>query len=256
MMAPSDTLRKVNFSNVALDDYSFDELLCLCERTISEKKKNLFIVTLDIIGAYKMLFDANYAAAVSSADVVTCDGSGLKLLSFIKYPEHVRNKISGVDLAARLLGLADARGFKIAFVGSSPGVIAALEKKVAADYPGMPVPYFHHGYFSAAEGACVAERLGRQKPDVLLVGMGNPVQEKFISSISRLLSGSVMIGVGGSFDVMSGSLKRAPAFMQRNYLEWAYRLYQQPSRIFRMLNIPKYILFTLACEVYRWFRKK
>lgn len=248
--------RRVEFSNASLDDYSFDEILGFCEDAISRKNENLFIVTLDILGAYKMLFDAKYASTVSSADVVTCDGSGLKLLSLMKYPGHVRNKVSGVDLAVRLLGLAHERGYKAAFVGAAPEIVAKLSAKVAADYPGIRNPYFHHGYFSAAEGASIAERLSREKPDILLVGMGNPVQEKFIASVSHLLKGAVMIGVGGSFDVISGSLALAPGWMRRAYLEWAFRLFQQPSRIFRMMNIPKYILFSIFYEVFKWASKR
>jgi len=132
-----------------------------------------------------------------------------------------------------------------------------LEEKIRADHPGIADPFFHNGYFDSREFSSIVARLAgaKSRPDIIFFGLGNPVQEKTINSIRGIFPGTVMIGVGGSFDVMSGALKRAPLIMQKCYLEWLYRLWQEPSRIFRMMNIPKYIVYAVICEALKWLRK-
>jgi len=173
----------------------------------------------------------------------------------MKYPRQIKNKVSGVDLAERLLRVADDKKYRVAFIGSREETIKKLEGKIKAEYPGIADPFFHDGYFDAREFSSIVARLVGSKPDVIFFGLGNPVQEKTINAVRRLFPGTVMVGVGGSFDVMSGALKRAPLIMQRFYLEWLYRLWQEPSRIFRMINIPKYIIYVFICEALKWMRK-
>lgn len=243
---------ELRLANARLHDLTFDQISGEAARTIAEKKGPLFIVTLDIIGSYKSLFDAEYRRAIEDAGIVTCDGSGMKLLTMLRYPRHIVNKVSGVDLAARLLDDASAAGYRAAFIGAKQEVVAMLAETVSRRWPGLGGTYFHHGYFTPAERSSVIERLVRTRPEIILFGLGNPAQEKLINSIKRLFPGSVMIGVGGSFDVMSGRLSRAPLFMQKACLEWLYRLWQEPSRFTRMLCIPKYIAYVMYCEVKRW----
>lgn len=243
-------------ANIELDDLSFDEIIEYCNLTIKNKNGNLFIVTLDILGAYNSLFDERYASIINGADIITCDGAGLKMLSFIKGAARIKNKVSGVDLSEKLLAAAARKGYKTAFIGARPEVIERLKTKVENDYTGAGECFFHHGYFDAGGRAAIIERLSTLKPDIALIALGNPAQEKFINDLAPFLKGAILMGVGGTFDVLSGSLKRAPAIMQQLYLEWLYRLYQQPSRILRMTNIPKYILYVLFSEAVKWIRKK
>lgn len=243
---------RLALANIELDDLSFDEIAEYSKIIINAKKSNLFIVTLDILGAYGCIFDERHAALVSGADIITCDGAGLKLLSFIKGARRIKNKVSGVDLSAKLLELASREGLRVAFVGARPGVVERLEAVVREKYPGCGECFYHHGYFDAGGRAAIIERLAGFAPDILLAALGNPAQEKFIADLSPFLKGAVMMGVGGTFDVMSGTLRRAPAVMQKLYLEWLFRLYQQPARIYRMLNIPKYIFYALVSEAIKW----
>ena len=247
---------RLALANIELDDLSFDEIIEYCNLTIKNKTGNLFIVTLDILGAYNSLFDERYASIISGADIITCDGAGLKMLSFIKGAARIKNKVSGVDLSEKLLAAAAREGYKTAFIGARSEVIERLKTKVENEYAGTGECFFHHGYFDAGGRAAIVERLSVLRPDMALIALGNPAQEKFISDLAPFLKGTILIGVGGTFDVLSGSLKRAPAVMQKFYLEWLYRLYQQPSRILRMTNIPKYILYVLFSEAVKWIRKK
>ncbi len=247
---------RLALANIELDDLSFDEIIEYCDLTIKNKTGNLFIVTLDILGAYNSLFDERYASIINGADIITCDGAGLKMLSFIKGAARIKNKVSGVDLSEKLLAAAAREGYKTAFIGARPEVIERLKAKIENEYARAGECFFHHGYFDAGGRAAIIERLSLLKPDLALIALGNPAQEKFISDLAPFLKGTILMGVGGTFDVLSGSLKRAPAVMQKFYLEWLYRLYQQPSRILRMTNIPKYILYVLFSEAVKWIRKK
>lgn len=255
MSSVCESEKTIRLANVRLHDLTFDEIIELSERTIAGKASSLFVVTLDIIGAYKSIFDAEYHDCIMNCDLVTCDGAGMKLLSMMKYPRHIKNKVSGVDLAARLLRLADEKKYRVAFIGSREETIKKLEEKITAGYPGIAAPFFHDGYFDARGFSSIVARLAGLKPDIIFFGLGNPAQEKAINSVRRIFPGAVMIGVGGSFDVMSGVLKRAPLIMQKLYIEWLYRLWQEPSRIFRMLNIPKYIIYAVICEALKWTEK-
>lgn len=257
-LAPRDYFSRARLAlaNIELDDLSFDEITKYCNLTIKNKTCNLFIVTLDILGAYNSLFDERYASIISGADIITCDGAGLKMLSFIKGAARIKNKVSGVDLSEKLLSTAAREGYKTAFIGARPEVIERLKAKVENEYAPAGECFFHHGYFDPDGRAAIIERLSKFKPDIALIALGNPAQEKFINDLAPFLKGTILMGVGGTFDVLSGSLKRAPAIMQKFYLEWLYRLYQQPSRILRMTNIPKYILYVLFSEAVKWIRKK
>jgi len=247
---------RLKLANVELDDFSFEEITAIAANAIDARKENIFIVTLDILGAYNSIFDAAYHKTIMNADIITCDGAGLKLLTFLKWPGYIKNKVSGVDLSSSFLDLASARGYRMAFIGAKPAIIDSLEKLVREKYRGAGGFFFHHGYFDSRQRASVIEKLAGFKPDIVLIALGNPAQEKMIREIMHLFKGTIFMGVGGSFDVLSGSLKRAPLFMRRLYLEWLYRLVQQPSRIFRMMNIPKYVFYVLFSEAIRWITRK
>ncbi len=247
---------RLYLANIQLDDLSFDEIIEYSKIIIKQKAENLFIVTLDILGAYNSLFDEHYASIINGADIITCDGAGLKMLSSLARPGRVKNKVSGVDLTEKLLSAASKHGYKIAFIGAKPEIIEKLKTVIAVKYEGMGECFFHHGYFDSSKRALLIEKLSSFKPDIALIALGNPAQEKFIYDSKRFLKGTVLIGIGGTFDVLSGTLKRAPILMQKLYLEWLYRLYQQPSRIKRMINIPVYILYVLVSEAIKWIIKK
>ncbi|MEZ7891826.1 MAG: WecB/TagA/CpsF family glycosyltransferase [Candidatus Wallbacteria bacterium] len=243
----NSAFKRISIANIELDDLTPEQIIGKTSETIKSGTGNLFIVTLDILGSYNRLFDQVYDGCVKNADIITCDGAGLKLLSFLKYPDNIKNKISGVDLGQLLLSESDTRQYKVAFIGAKADIIEKLKNVIQKEYPGIS-GFFHHGYFTEAQKANVIEGLIKFSPDIVFVALGNPAQEKFIAQVTSFFKGVVFIGVGGSFDVWSKTLKRAPAIMQKLYIEWLYRLYQEPKRIKRMLNIPKYIFYVFISE--------
>ena len=138
-------------------------------------------------------------------------------------------RVSGVDISRRICRMSGDMGFSIFFLGSEPGVAAAAAENLQKHFPDMRVAGTHHGYFKPDEDAEIVRMIRESGAGVLLAGMGIPRQEKWIRKYLADLGVSVAIGVGGSMDVFSGKIKRAPKWMQDHGLEWVYRLCQDPE---------------------------
>lgn len=191
--------------------------------------------------------DPRLRQLINSAYLVTADGIGVvwaaKKLGF-----PVPERVTGIDLIEALFPVADEKQWRIFFLGSKPGVAEKAAQKVAEKYPGIQWQA-HHGYFKKEEEGEVLEKIRSFSPHLLLVGLGAPRQEFWIFSHRYLPT--ISIGVGGSFDALSGVNKRAPQWIQKIHLEWLYRLLKQPSRWRRQLVLPRF-----AWQVIRTTKEK
>ena len=147
--------------------------------------------------------------------------------------------MTGYDTLVALLSFANKHQKRVFFLGARPAVLQQVLTKVATNYPNLVISGSCDGYFK--DEAKVAEQIKQAEPDFVFVALGFPKQEFFIAKYQDLAS-AIWIGVGGSFDVLSGQTKRAPKWWIDHHLEWAYRLLKEPSRFFRMLALPKYLL--------------
>ena len=118
-------------------------------------------------------------------------------------------------------------------------------KRISVKYKGIKIVGYRNGYFTSKDESQIIADIRAVSPDLLLVGLGSPKQEKWIYDNLRFTGARVAIGVGGSFDVMAGNVKRAPVLFQKFGLEWLYRLIKQPSRFMRMLKLPKFAMLIL-----------
>lgn len=142
----------------------------------------------------------------------------------------VRERITGVDLAERLLGLAGEQGKRVYLLGAKEEVVSALAKKLKLQHPGMEVR-FKNGYGKDKDADF--EEVVKFQPDLVLVALGVPAQELLIARHLERFQKGVFVGVGGSFDVLSGSKRRAPALFVKTNTEWLYRILREPSRLGR-----------------------
>jgi N-acetylglucosaminyldiphosphoundecaprenol N-acetyl-beta-D-mannosaminyltransferase len=156
-------------------------------------------------------------------------------------------RVPGIDLAQRILELAAAQGLSVYFLGAAEGVAAEAARVQTERLPGLRVIGTHHGYFSNEEEAGVVAAISDAAPHILLTALGAPRQELFLYRNRDRIGARVALGVGGSFDVWAGVVKRAPEWTQRANVEWLYRLASNPRRLRRQLNLPKY-----AVQVARW----
>jgi N-acetylglucosaminyldiphosphoundecaprenol N-acetyl-beta-D-mannosaminyltransferase len=204
------------------------------------------VVTLNPEGLYLATQDSSFADIVESAALVTADGAGL-LWAAHRLGQPLPGRVTGIDLLQEACARAAREGWRVYLLGAQPGVAEAAAASLCERYPGLCICGLHHGYFKGEEEALL-EHIKAAAPDILFVALGLPAQERFCAAYQQRLNAALAIGVGGSLDVLAGKIKRAPLFMRRLRLEWLWRLLRQPSRLPRMLVIPKFMYMVLRSK--------
>ncbi|MCL1976278.1 MAG: WecB/TagA/CpsF family glycosyltransferase [Firmicutes bacterium] len=197
------------------------------------------VVTLNPEGLYLATKDKTFAAIVENAALVTPDGAGL-LWAARRLGQPLNERVTGIDLMISVCSRAAQESWRVFLLGAQEGIAQEAAFKLKERFIGLQICGFHHGYFKGTEEA-VLEEINTAAPQILFVALGLPFQERFCALYQNKLNVAVTIGVGGSFDVIAGRVKRAPRFMQRLRLEWLWRLILQPGRFLRILVIPKFI---------------
>lgn len=188
--------------------------------------------------------DDELRSILSEADLAVPDGAGVVWAArLLRKP--VKERVAGIDLMNRLLEAGSRLGWRVYFLGTRQDILDRAVERLKAAFPGLVVVGSHHGYFTPNEERRVVERIHMAKPDMLFVGMGAPREQRFLWKWRDELGAAVAMGVGGSFDVLGGAVRRAPIWMRRVHLEWLFRLIQQPSRWRRMLALPRFALAVL-----------
>jgi N-acetylglucosaminyldiphosphoundecaprenol N-acetyl-beta-D-mannosaminyltransferase len=188
--------------------------------------------------------DTNFARVLESADLCLPDGTGV-VWAARRQGCQMSAPVTGVDLIPLLAALCVRRGFRLFLLGAAPGVAEEFATRLRAEHPGIEVAA--HAGSSDTSGDDEALRLIREhRTQVLLVAYGAPKQEMWIDRTKDRSGVAVAIGVGGSFDYLTGRVARAPAWMRNAGLEWTHRLLQQPWRIRRMAVLPVYALKVLS----------
>jgi N-acetylglucosaminyldiphosphoundecaprenol N-acetyl-beta-D-mannosaminyltransferase len=172
--------------------------------------------------------DKEYRRTLASAELVLADGIGIKIAgSMLSRP--IRQNVNGTDMFPLLCDRLNQKCHRLFLLGSRPEVVAALAARIECEYPNIAICGTEDGYFE--EEAVIVDKIAKAAPDVLLVALGAPAQEAFIARNRLLLGATVCIGVGGLFDFYSGRIPRAPQWLREAGLEWVFRLYQEPGRM-------------------------
>ena len=199
------------------------------------------VITLNAEIVYQAQTNPMLRAIINQAELVTPDGIGI-VWGGRQLGYAIPERVSGIDLLAGICQAAPAKGWKIYLLGSSPGVADEAAAKLKAQFPGLHICGSHHGYFHAEDEASIIADINRSQADILVVSLGAPKQEIWISQHKKDLAVPVCIGAGGSLDVIAGHKKRAPGWMIKTNLEWLYRLLAEPSRWRRQVALPKFVL--------------
>jgi N-acetylglucosaminyldiphosphoundecaprenol N-acetyl-beta-D-mannosaminyltransferase len=201
------------------------------------------IITLNPEMAMAAKRDPLLAAAILRADLTTADGIGVVWATRLNGQRLTR--VTGIDLLEQSARLAAERGYRLFLLGAAPGVAAEAAARLAERFPMLQPPGTFSGSPAAGDETGILARLSQIRPDILFVAFGSPAQERWIAHMRDELSRvgvGVAVGVGGSFDVISGRLQRAPGWMRKVGLEWFYRLLREPWRWRRMLVLPRFML--------------
>ena len=231
---------KINILGVAFDALTLGEAEERADALLRSGAGG-YIVTANPEIVLRCREDAAYAAAVNGAKLVLADGVGdLCAARILGTP--LPGRVAGADLVPRLLAWLAVRGGSVFLYGARPGVAQRAGESLQSACPGLRIAGTENGYIS--DETALLEALEREKPDLLLLGLGAPRQELWMAR-NRQKINAVMIGVGGLLDVFAGDIPRAPESWQRLGLEWLYRLLREPRRFKRVIRLPKILLLAL-----------
>lgn len=236
---PETGKRECRVLGCRLDSLTLAEALERIEKFIASGTPH-HIVTLNAEIAYRASRDSGLLDIINRAGLVTPDGAGVVWAArFLGTP--VPERVTGVDLVEALAARAAKKGWRLFFYGAAPGVAEKARDRLLSRYPGLKISGTAHGYLPPREEEDLLARLKALRPDILLVALGAPKQERWIARHLEELGIPVAIGVGGALDVLAGEARRAPLWMQRKGMEWLYRLLKDPKRVKRMMALPKFI---------------
>ncbi|MCM3709232.1 WecB/TagA/CpsF family glycosyltransferase [Sporosarcina luteola] len=228
---------KETILGVDVNTENYDELIPKLFQNIDAKKKSL-IVAINPEKLMKAKDDPALKALLNRAEFQIPDGIGVIIASKIQ-KGNIQSRVTGVDMMDRIVREAARTGKSIFLYGAKPGVADAAAAKLIDTYPELKVAGTQDGY--EKDTSTVIEKINAAQPDILFVAMGSPKQELWIEEHRENLHPILYQGVGGSFDVLAGNIKRAPAAFQKVGAEWLYRLLLEPSRIQRQMNLPKFL---------------
>ncbi|MFZ5945177.1 MAG: WecB/TagA/CpsF family glycosyltransferase [Bacillota bacterium] len=227
-----------------VDKVTTKEALQRIEHFITEGTPH-HIITANAEIIYRGVIDKKLSRTLNKAHLVTADGSGVVWASH-QLNNPVPERVTGIELLNAICNKAQEKKWKLYFLGAAPGVAQKAVLKVLELYPNCHIVGYENGYYSQEEEPKVIENIKKVEPDILFVALGAPKQEFWIREHLTELGVPVCMGVGGSFDVLAGNVERAPEWMQKNSLEWLFRLYKEPTRWRRMLALPRFVLAVLG----------
>ena len=211
------------------------------------RKKRTRVAFVNAHCINEMRRSPKYDNAVRDADIVLPDGSGMAIATKLQSGRACAN-LNGTDLAPVLMRAARDKGLSVFLLGARPGVADTAAKHLKQTIPGLKIAGVHHGYFRPDEVDDVVRLVNIAKPDILLVAFGVPMQDVWLAKNAHKIDAPITLGVGGLLDFISGRIPRAPKLLRRLGLEWTYRLYQEPARMWRryILGNPLFVWHTVA----------
>jgi N-acetylglucosaminyldiphosphoundecaprenol N-acetyl-beta-D-mannosaminyltransferase len=228
--------------DVSTDNY--DTLTSKLLEKIDNREK-AFIVAINPEKIIKAQDDPSLMKLLNSADFQIPDGIGVILASKFKGGQ-IRERVTGIDMMLKLCETAAKHQKKIFLYGGKPGRADEAKVKLEEMYPGIQIAGTLHGY--EKDQQVVREAINQSQADIIFVAMGSPAQENWIIANKETLHPSVYQGVGGSFDVISGKIERAPESFQKLGLEWLYRLMKEPWRIKRQAVLPLFLIRAITSK--------
>ena len=236
-------MEKSNILGVNVDKVTYDEAVGRIMKMLNESGNHMVFTPNSeiILMAYK---DENFCGILNSADLLTADGIGVVYASKI-LGNSVPERVAGFDVACGVIDEISKSGHRLYLFGGKPGVAEQAAQNLKEEYPLINIVGMRDGYFSPEDTDSIIDDINISGADLVFVCLGAPKQENWIFENHAKLNCHVMMGVGGTLDVLAGTAERAPEIWCDLGFEWLYRLIKQPSRIFRMMALPKFAFTVL-----------
>jgi N-acetylglucosaminyldiphosphoundecaprenol N-acetyl-beta-D-mannosaminyltransferase len=232
-------LSVVDILSVSIDNVSMNAAMRRIEGYLASSELNL-IVTPNTIAVNMANEDPDFKRIINTADLRVPDGIGLIwAANFFNTP--LTERVAGIDLMKNMVSLAQRMNKSFFILGTTDKILEEAAIILREKYKNISIAGMHNGFFSENEEEAIVKKINDSRADILFVALGLPKQEKWIDRHRDKLKVKIAIGIGGSFDVISENLKRAPMFMQKTGLEWLWRLIQEPRRCHRMIALPIFV---------------
>ncbi len=237
---------KINIAGTGISNVSLSETMDLFDQWIAGGlKKRVCVTPVNcVVWAHK---DPSLKAIYNEADLTLCDGVPLIWASNFLGKGLLKGRVTGLDLLPQYLERSNQKGHRQYFLGAKEGVGELLQKVSESNYPGIKISGVYSPPFAEefedAENEKMIALINEAAPDILWVSLTAPKQDRWIAKHIDQLNVHIAIGIGGAFEVAAGTIDRAPIWMQQNGLEWLYRFYKEPKRLFRryLIEAPQFI---------------
>ena len=228
-------MNRIDFLKAPMDIATMQETVSFIESRI-EKKQFLQHVVVNVAKIVNMQNDPVLAESVRACDLINIDGMGVVFgARFLGH--HVPERVAGVDLFHELLAMSAKRDFPVFLLGATEEVVSKTVEVVKEQNPNLDIAGYHDGYFfgnkEGNDEEAVVTKIRESGAKLLFVAITSPKKENFINKWQDKLGVDFVMGVGGTFDVVAGKVKRAPQWMQKSGLEWLYRVMQEPRRMWK-----------------------
>jgi len=237
-------MAKVSILGVKIDRVTKKQTIEKIANFVKSQKPHQ-IVTINPEFVMTAQKDKEFKEVINRADLAIADGVGIIWAS--RLVQHsLSERIAGVDLVDEIAKLASQNNWSIYFLGAKEGIAQKAAENLKKKYKNLKIVGFESG---SPHDLTIIEKIKKTKPDILLVAFGAPKQDKWIYKFKESLNVPVMMGVGGSFDFIAKKVPRAPKWLQNIGLEWFHRLINEPWRLKRQLDLPKFAFLVIISKL-------
>lgn len=237
---------RVSILGCEIDRLDMAATLDRCRTVISDRRYTQHVA----INAAKLVtlrHQPELRAVIEGCHLVSADGQSIVWASRL-LGDPLPERVAGVDLMQELFALAEADGYRVFILGAREEVLQTATHRLHQRHPRLTIAGCHHGYFAEEESPEIAAEIRAAQPDILFVAMSSPRKEQWLGRFGESLGVPLVMGVGGSIDIIAGITRRAPALWQRLGIEWLYRLLQEPRRMFRRYLVTNLQFSTLVAR--------
>ena len=250
-MTAGPTAGRIEMMGCLVDNLTMEETLNRVEGFIDSGLPHQHVV-VNVDKLVKARSDAELRRIINECALINADGMPVVWASRL-LGKPLKERVAGVDLFEALMKRSAQKGWRVFLLGAREEIVSQVKTQYVAKYPGLTIAGHRNGYWSADEEAGVVTQIQEARADILFVAISSPKKEQFLGRYQAQMKVPFAMGVGGTFDVAAGKVKRAPVWMQRIGFEWFYRFLQEPRRMFRRYFIEDMAFFGMLAR--EWLRR-
>jgi len=237
---------RIEMMGCHIDNLSMEETLQTIEGFIRSGKPHQHVV-VNVDKLVKASRDPELRRIINECALINVDGMPVVWASRL-LGKGLKERVAGVDLFEALMMRSAEKGWRVFLLGAKEDVVSGVKTLYEKKYPGLTVAGYRNGYWKADEEAAVVEQIKEARADLLFVAISSPKKEHFLGRYQAEMKIPFAMGVGGTFDVAVGKVRRAPVWMQKAGLEWFYRFLQEPRRMFKRYFVDDMAFFWLLVK--------